>query len=305
MDCPLYKLTSKRRLAEILFSSPHELKDLASGSGYNCFIDNSGGKSRHIQQPLGDLDRIHSRVASLLCRIKAFDGLHSGIKGRSNVTNARAHLGANRRMVTVDLSGFFQSTSREMVFDFFFDTMKCVPDVADLLSDLLTYDSHVPTGSRVSMPLAYFANKKMFDEMQCFAVSIDAVMTIYVDDITLSGSNVARSSIYKLGQIACKYGHNLKAPKSRFFDARQVKLVTGTAIRDSQLAPRNKHLERLYDDMRVWLETDNVKEKAAAADSILGRLNYAGSIDSKYKDKARSFRAAATTEARLQGVGSV
>lgn len=293
VDCALYKLRSKRRLAEILFSSPTEIRTLCLDNNYRCFVDKSGTKPRNIQEPTGQLDRIHSRIASLLCRIETFDGLHSGKKGYSNITNALAHVGADRHMVTVDLNSFFPSTQRRMVFDFFFDTMKCAPDVADLLSDLLTFNNHLPTGSRISMPLAYFANKKMFDEMRVMAEKIEAVMTIYVDDITVSGANVRRGLIFKLGQIAKKYGHNLKGNKSRYFDKNEIKLVTGAAIRNTEISPRNKHLEKLHKCINAWELTENAEEKTKAAHSVLGRFNYAGSIDARYKDRARSFRKSA------------
>lgn len=80
-DSIFYKLSSKRRLAQILFATLQEIKSLCGNGNYRCFVDYSGGKPRDIQAPLTNLDRIHSRVASQLCRIETSDGLHSGRKG--------------------------------------------------------------------------------------------------------------------------------------------------------------------------------------------------------------------------------
>lgn len=293
VDSVFYKLSSKRRLAAVLFSSVEDIRALCRDDVYRCFVDFRGGKPREIQAPLPELDRIHSRVASQLCRLETFDGLHSGRKGRSNISNARAHLGIGRKVITVDLKSFFTSTKRRSVFDFFRRTMLCEPDVADLLSRILTFQNHIPTGSRVSMPLAYFANKKMFDEMALLASEHGATMTIYVDDLTFSGVGLQRNFIPKVERIARKFGHKVHPKKIRYFGADDVKLVTGAAIIGNRLSPRNKHLIDLRKHMKSWLEAPDSMQAKQAANRVLGRINFMSSIDARYKDKARSFRRAA------------
>lgn len=241
-----------------------------------------------IQEPLPHLDRIHSRVASLLCRIETVDGLHSGKKGKSNISNARAHLGVGKRVITADIKSFFPTTTRKNVFDFFYNTMKCSPDIADLLSKILTCDNQVPTGSRISMPLAYFANKKMFDEIEFATGECGATMTIYVDDLTFSGAKLQKNFIAKLEAIVKKYGHKIHPSKTRFYGPNEVKLITGAAIKGNEISPRNRHLKKLREELSVWLELSE-KDKNLT-NSVLGRMTFLGSIDPRYKDKARSFR---------------
>lgn len=287
-DSVFYKLSSKKRLANLLSSTPQELKSLTGMDNYRCFTQTKNGKPRLIQEPLPKLDKIHSRVASLLCRIETIDGLHSGKKGRSNISNALAHIGLGKKVITADIKSFFPTTTRLSVFDFFYNTMQCAPDIADLLSKVLTYDEHVPTGSRVSMPLAYFANKKMFDEIESAANECGATMTIYVDDLTFSGVMLQKSFAGQLEVIAKKYGHKIHPSKTRFYGANEVKLITGTAIKGNEIAPRNKHLKQLRGELSEWLESPNKDKKLT--NRVLGRMTYIGSIDSRYKDKARSFR---------------
>lgn len=287
-DSVFYKLSSKKRLANLLSSTPQELKSLVGSDNYHCFTQTKNGKHRLIQEPLPKLDRIHSRVASLLCRIETVDGLHSGKKGKSNISNARSHLGQGKRVITADIKSFFPSTTRQKVFDFFFKAMRCSPDVADLLSKILTYDDHVPTGSRISMPLAYFANKKMFDEIESAADECGAKMTIYVDDLTFSGPMLQESFIGRLEIIAKMYGHKIHPSKTRFYGANQVKLITGAAVKGNEVTPRNKHLKQLRVELSEWLDS-SVKDKELT-NRILGRMTFMGGIDSRYKDKARTFR---------------
>ncbi|MFO7586059.1 MAG: reverse transcriptase family protein [Anaerolineales bacterium] len=272
-------------------STPQELKSLAGMDNYRCFTQIKNGKPRLIQEPLPKLDKIHSRVASLLCRIETIDGLHSGKKCRSNISNARAHLGLGKKVITADIKSFFPATTRQSVFNFFYNTMQCAPDIADLLSKILTYDGHVPTGSRVSMPLAYFANKKMFDEIDSAANECGAKMTIFVDDLTFSGAMLKRSFVSRLETIVQKYGHKIHPSKTRFYGASEVKLITGAAIKGTEIAPRNKHLKRLHGELSEWLKSPYKDKKLT--NRVLGRLTFIGSIDPRYKDKARTFRKAA------------
>jgi len=147
-DSIFYKLSSKKKLAKILFSELSTLKALIGDDNYSCFTQVKNGKSRKIQAPLLALDRIHTRVASLICRIEPPAFLHSGIRGRSHISNAKCHIGI-RKVVTVDIRSFFESTTRKSVFDFFYTTMSCSADVADLLSNLLTFNGYIPTGNRL------------------------------------------------------------------------------------------------------------------------------------------------------------
>lgn len=122
-DSVFYKLSSKKRLAKLLHSTPQELKSLVGSENYRCFTQTKNGKPRLIQEPLPKLDKIHSRVASLLCRMETVDGLHSGKAGRSNISNARAHCGEGKKIITADIKSFYPSTTRQSVFDFF--TTQC------------------------------------------------------------------------------------------------------------------------------------------------------------------------------------
>lgn len=288
-DSIFYKLSSKKRLAKILNSNIPDIKSLCADSNYRFFSKNLGTKMREIQTPLPQLDRLQSRVASLLCRIEASDYLHSGVKKRSNISNAKEHLGKNLKLITVDIEQFFTSTKKIDVFNFFYKTMLCSPDISDLLSKLLTVNGHIPTGSRISMPLAYFSNKKMFDEMQYESIQIGAKMTVFVDDITFSGVNIRKNFIYTISNICGKYGKKIHKHKIRFYNSKEIKLVTGVALIEDKAVPRNAHLSLLHSDMQEWINSDQAVNHSLE-NRILGRMSFIGSIDAKYKIKSKTFR---------------
>ena len=101
---PLYKLTTKRKLAALFNISTKELLTLASREdNYRVFqINRSSGKPRTVEVPKPHLERVHHRLFLLLSRITPPQFLHSGVKGRSYITNAEVNIGAHR-LVKLDI----------------------------------------------------------------------------------------------------------------------------------------------------------------------------------------------------------
>jgi len=104
-DSALYNLTTKKRLVDLLGRPISELKAVSTDNNYRIFDLEKASKQREIQAPTFALDVVQTRIASLLVRVAAPDYLHSGIKGRSNITNAEAHIG-NHPVLTMDIRKF-------------------------------------------------------------------------------------------------------------------------------------------------------------------------------------------------------
>lgn len=284
-DCCLYKVGSLKKLAQLLHADISTLTSLCDNNLYNVFTDNG----RIIEQPIGARDIVQTRIASLLVRIKPSDCLHSGIKKRSHITNAKVHLG-NHPLLTSDIRGFFQSTTRESIYKFFHRQLKCSKDVSSILSDICTINGHVPTGSRISMVIAYWANKPMFDEWESLAKARSLNFSIFVDDITFSGQNLNRKFISLIKKIAIRYGHQLHPKKTKLYRANSIKNVTGTAIDGNKLVLSQKNRHKIYSDMMLWHASDKAIPHEKLESRILGKLTAQSQVDPIYKDKARSFR---------------
>ena len=152
----LYALNSKKRLANLLGIELTALRRLvARTDNYRVFpIQQSNGKNRTVEEPKPEIKQTQSRLADLLSRIEPPSYLHSGTKGRSYVTNAAAHV-ARGPVIKTDLSKFYPTTTHRHVFVGLLREFKCSGDVAKLIADLCTYHGHVPTGSPVSMLIAF------------------------------------------------------------------------------------------------------------------------------------------------------
>ena len=278
----LYKLHSKKKLSEILGLPLSVLKICKNDSYYSCFDLEQKNKIRSIQQPIDQLFIIHQRIASLLSRIYHPDYLHSGRKKHSIITNASQHLISDKKTLTIDIENFFPSTTQNKVFLFFRTIFKQSVDVADLLSHLLTFNNHVPTGSPVSMSLAFWANKNLFDELSKFSKNRNTIMTVYVDDVTFTGSGVNSNFLKNASKIIEK--HNLKVKKSKVFlyKENQAKFITGTVVLNNKLEAEFKQFKALRVSEFLFL---NDSKNEVYRNAYNGRLAFLSQIKPNLKIK--------------------
>lgn len=282
---PLYMVLSKKKLAEKLnLSSPAELLALTRlEEPYRKFDVEGKSKPRAVQMPSRQLYPVHVHIFKLLRRIELPVYLHSGISGRSYITNAKAHLGTSKTY-TVDLKKFYPSVSRSMVYTFFRDTMKCSEDVAGILANISTCDGHIPTGSSLSQLLAYMACKNMFDEIHSACIEAGIVMTCYVDDLTFSGDAVTRAWIYgSIKPIISRYG--LKSHKDKFFGVGQPKEITGVIVDGNEVKVCNRHHRSIYDLIQKIPDADDTTNLNKIYDELIGKLSSAAQIDHAFKTK--------------------
>ena len=293
-DSALYMIKTKNHLARVLLLDVEKLKNIELiCRQYNVFsTDGKSSKVREIQNPINFLETIHNRIASLLCRIKTPNFLHSGKKNHSNISNAKVHSGTNLQVLTVDIEKFFPSTTSTKIYDFFLHGMKCSRTVSKILTRLCTYNECLPTGSRISMPLAYFSNMLMFQEMELLAKKHQINMTVYVDDITFSGSNIS-TLFYKLvTKITLRHKHLINDNKTKIYNQYQSKLITGVILNGNSLLIRNKHHKELFEIKELYLLTksNNPAQLSEIRNKLIGKLYSCGVINLKYKSEAKLYQ---------------
>ncbi len=290
-DSGLYNLTTKKLLENRLQKSVCELRSLADDSNYRVFFEEKpDGKKREIQAPTLGLDVVQTRIASLLVRVSTPDYLHSGVKKRSNITNAKVHVG-DHPVLAMDIKKFYPSVSKKAIYHFFHNTMKSAPDVAGILANLCTYKDHIPTGSRISMPLAFWANHTMFNELQSLCDSQGVAMSIYVDDLTFSGRSVNTLFAHKVKRIVSASGLTIHPDKSRLYRHDEPKLITGVVIVGNFTKLRNKHHKAIYNLFNEMKVAGSDEQLDAIYEKLLGRLSAAGQVESEFKMKAKALLA--------------
>jgi len=237
---------------------------------------------RDIQHPILDLNRVHKRLANLLSRIEVPDYVHS-TRGKSHISNAKQHTG-NVPLVKTDISKFYPNIIFSSVKRVFRDLFKCSSDVAFLLAHICCYQGkHLPTGSSISGYMAYFSSKHIFDEIDRLAKREQCTMTLFVDDITISGKKASKRLLNEINAVIRQGGLKVKDKKSHCFAAHQPKTVTGVIITGDSLRIPNKLHQKIWESKGKLAETTDKYERIKLKASIRGRSQAARQIDPDFK----------------------
>ena len=266
----LFNIKSKKYLAFVLKEERSLLKEISKNPqdfyrfAPKTIEKNGKKKTRNIEEPNFILKPIHRKIHILLSEIPAPDYLFSKKKS-SCVLNAKAHVNCHGSTLNIDIENFFPSTSRIRVQQFFGYFLQYPRDVADFMADICTVNNHIPTGSPLSLMLAFWANKPMFDELNKLAASRKIKMTIYVDDISFTGVAVNDSFKNKVTEIVNRYNHSINPDKVRFF-SEKLRFINGIAVSKDGLRPSNK----LSKEIRSLKNIREVQD----ANTLGGKLNY-------------------------------
>ncbi|BFI95979.1 MAG: hypothetical protein RSP_14890 [Rhodanobacter sp.] len=276
-NSPLYKLSSRKRMLTILKMTAEESAFIRRKRVYNHFETEDKYKSelpalkhkaRQIQSPETVLKRVQTRLANLLGRIELPDYLHSARKGCSYKSNARAHA-FGHSVARIDIKKFYERVHVSYIQKYFLDDLKCSRDIAHRLTELVSYDRRLPTGSPASPIMSFLAYRSMFDELHVLATSMGLTMTVYVDDVVVSGPGLSSHFIQPAQAIIGRYG--LCAHKFSTTCAGLPTVITGlqqTANGESAPPTRFRKLRALETELR---RTTDLKHKAVLLKGLIGQ----------------------------------
>ncbi len=269
----IFRVRSFKRLAAILHCSGEELEKLAASETNYMEYDQDG---RWIEAPKPKIKAIHRRFAALLAQIETPDYLHSSVKKRSYVTNARDHV-AEQSTAKVDIKKFYRSSRSGQVYSFLTNDLEWSGDVAGLMTRILTHNGHLPTGGNASPLLSFWVYKDLFDAVNEVARESSAVFSLYVDDMTLTGRFVRRKTIHDIRRLVGDV--RLKAHKIKYFPPGTSKVITGVAqTKTGPKVPFPRQI-RIREAEEALRRAQNNDERFDALKPLVGRLCEAAEID--------------------------
>jgi hypothetical protein len=143
---------------------------------------------------------------------------------------------------SLDIKKFFPNTTSRRVFWFFHKVLQCEVDIAGLLTRLATYQGHLPTGSPLSPIVAYFAHFDMWEDIAAVCATQGLVLTVYVDDCTISGDRVTDHDMWLIKQAIHRTGLRYHKEKAYFQECAEI---TGTIVRDGKIMVPNRQFRKL------------------------------------------------------------
>ncbi|MCY4459341.1 MAG: reverse transcriptase family protein [Albidovulum sp.] len=245
-NSPFFRLRSKGKLARLLQVSPEKLKKLAQlECGYIQFQKpKKNGGSRDISAPKPPLKSVQARIANLLCRVAPPDYLFAPVEGRSYVDNAARHIGS-RAVRLLDIEDFFPNCTIKKVIWFFRSHMECSSDVAVILARIVTHIGVLPQGSPCSPILAYYSYVDMWEEISALVSASGCKLSVYADDLTISGKTVPEVMIWDIKKTLYRHGHRYAVHKERARMDRAAE-ITGVILRAEGVTAPNRQRQKIH-----------------------------------------------------------
>ena len=270
-DSPWSQDLTQRDLAELLGWKKQQLEALIRDKERYIKRDRRqiGTKMRDLALPVGKLRTIHERLKSHLNKLKQPEYLFSPRKGRGQRDNAALHA-AETQFLSLDIKQFYPSTRDEHIFRWAFHVAGLRSDVAGMLTKLVAIDGRMPFGSPVSPVLTTHVHRHMFDEIYALCQSRGLKMSLWVDDLTISGAFIRGELIELIRAVIRKQG--FQTHKIEFRTSSRPVVVTGVPIeRGTVTAPRSLH-RRLQDGYAALRAALSDVDRGQAIDRLLSAL---------------------------------
>lgn len=183
-------------------------------------------KKRTFNNPSVFLKTIQKRInRNMLSTIPLPDNIHGGVRGRSNITNAKAHQG-NKYLFGTDLRDFYPNINANQVYT----TLKgkgYSPNMAHWLSRLTTKDNAVPQGAPTSTTISNLVFLPTDIKLAAFCKKHNITYTRYIDDLTFSSP---QNFAPLIGEILVMISGSNFMLNHRKTDYSRYQLITGIQI---------------------------------------------------------------------------
>lgn len=197
-------------------------------------------KKRTIRPSLKELKAIQGKIKNkILVPISLPDCVHGGVKGRSNITNAKPHQG-NKFQFTTDLQEFYPNISSQRVYDTFVK-LNFSPHYSHWLTKLTTWKFELPQGTPTSTHIANLVFLETDLQLIELCQKHEITYTRYVDDLTFSSQKDFRPLLNDILNIVTSNGFKLSYRKTKY-SGKQT--VTGINVFLNKIDAPEKIIEK-------------------------------------------------------------
>ena len=244
-------------------------------------------KTRIIDNPSHKLKRIQSLIADRLLKpLQLAPNLLGGVKGKSVLHNVAYHRDS-KTLLKIDVKRFFPSITNEHVYFVWREVLGCSPEISALLTQLTTFERHLPQGAPSSTILAnlvlYSCDAPI--RRECERKGLE--YTSWIDDLAFSG-NDPRPIIETVVSTLRANKFRLSRKKLEIAGPRSRKILTGVNLGRTLKAPPEQ-LSRIRSGIHK-LRTAVVPspELRRYVQRLRGAIAQVGSINSEKAQKLRN-----------------
>lgn len=243
---------------------------------YRRFFIKSGKKKRLINSPRVALKAIQSWFGHHLARtVNLPNCVHGFVPGRSAITAANCHLGADW-VASIDIQDFFPSTKINRVIEVL-GHLEYPDRAVSILSKLLTLNGELPQGSPASPVIANLAFERTDAKLLEFTSSVKGAYTRYADDLVISGKGNAPAKIIPtLEALVAAEGWMVSTKKSLLQQAPQPRIVHGLLVHGAALRLPKRYRNRVR--MMLHARSQNAELEPTLAQQYDGHIAYSSAV---------------------------
>lgn len=231
MNSLQYKKRQLQLLASILRCSPAEIEFMCEHieSYYRKWVEQKKDKitgkvktypdgtpkTRVIRPSSGRLKEIQRSIRiNILSKIQLPEVIQGGVKGKSNISNAKQHQGKKYQFVT-DLQDFFPSVTPKQINSLFL-SLGYSHHIAYWLTKLTSLEFQLPQGTSTSTALANLVFWKTDQKLMALCQQYDIQYTRFVDDLSFSSFRDFRDITVQLLDIVRSDGFKISYRKTAY-----------------------------------------------------------------------------------------
>lgn len=260
-----------------------------------------GKKMRDLHMADISLSLVLSKIdKKLLNKIDFPLSIQGGIKKRSIVSNANIH--KNKRFVaSYDIQNFFPSVSHKCVYKSFI-ALKCAPDVARILTRLVTAEGALPQGFATSPKISGIILLDVNLRIEKLLNKYEISHSFWIDDLTLSSNQKIEGLEKIIRKIFIQSGFVLHdQSKTKYASSSEQQICTKLVINKSPniTSDKRKKLEaELYCckkfGIKQFLYEHNITiDEESYLKSLKGRVSFACSLNesnAKLRDMLKTIK---------------
>jgi len=256
MNSSQFKINEFKKFCSIVCFKPDEVKTIADNleKYYKEWIgkklDKKTGlpkiyldgteKLRTIRPSQKELKIIQSRIKNkILVPIQLPKPVHGGVKGCSNITNAKPHQG-KKYVFTTDLQEFYPNITSQRVYDTFC-SLKFSPHFSHWLTNLTTWKYELPQGTPTSTHIANL----VFLDTDLLLIDLcnknNITYTRYVDDLTFSSPQDFQHLLSAILKIVTDNNFKLSNRKTQY---KGKQTITGVNVFLNKIDAPEKIIEK-------------------------------------------------------------
>lgn len=240
-------------------------------------------KFREIVSPANDYKILLRHINKfLLQKAKLPRGVCGGIVNKKLIDMVKPHCG-REAVYVVDLKDFYPTITKNRILKMFLNS-SCSREIADLLSELVTFENRLPQGFPTSTMISNIVTFKLDIDHLNISQKYNLNRTRWIDDIVFSGGfkDIERARYYIDKSIA-KNGFIVNVDKQKLRKRNQDPIAVGLSLNKHKPYVPNKIIEHLEFIINFGIEFGQKKASEVFRDeyrgkdlnkSLEGKINY-------------------------------